>query len=189
MQIDTNIKCIQINLHHAKGATGILCQRFMKEKLSVAFIQEPWAHKNQVLGIPMQTGKIIFDEHSSRPRTALLLKGGLKYVPLTQFITKDLVAVQMEIPTTRGKTEACIASAYFPGDVDTVPPPELAAFVRFCKSNNKHFIDGCDANSHHIVWRNTNINKRGEDLFEYISSNNIDLCNEGNQFTFDYPER
>lgn len=90
----------------------------------------------------------------------------------------------MEIPTTRRKTEAYIASAYFPGDVDTVPPPELITFVNFCKNNDKHFIIGCDANSHHTIWGSTDINKRGEDLLEYISANNIEICNEGNQPTF-----
>lgn len=85
--MNSNIKFIQINLHHAKAATGILCRRFIKENLNVALIQEPWAHKNQVLGISMQAGKLIYDENSVKPRKALLIKGGTKFVPLTQFIT------------------------------------------------------------------------------------------------------
>ena len=41
-----------------------------------------------------------------------------------------------------------------------------------------------DLGKHHAIWGSTDINKRGECLFEYILSNNIDICNRGNKPTF-----
>ena len=178
------IKFVQINLHHARGASGVLCQKFTKENIGVALIQEPWAHKGQVLGLGTQNSKIIYNDSFETPRTALMINRDLKFVPVTQFILKDIVAIKLLIPTARGETEAYIASAYFPGDQNGVPPPEVDSFIRFCKQNNKQFIIGCDANSHHTIWGSTDINNRGEDLYEYISTNTIDLCNKGDHPTF-----
>lgn len=52
------------------------------------------------------------------------------------------------------------------------------------KKINAQFVIGCDANAHHTIWSSTDINKRGEDLLNYISSNNIDIRNKGNSPTF-----
>lgn len=67
------IKFIQINLHHAKGATAVLHKRFNESKLDVALIQEPWTVNNKVLGIPTSTHKLIYDENQVAPRTAILV--------------------------------------------------------------------------------------------------------------------
>ncbi|XP_062538720.1 uncharacterized protein LOC134206995 [Armigeres subalbatus] len=151
-----NIKFIQVNLHHAKGASAVLCKRFTESKLDVAFIQEPWAINSRILGITTNF----------------------------KFIKRDIAAVMMEVPTAHGTTVIYVASAYFPGDVGDVPPPEVAAFVSYCKKQNKSFIIGCDANAHHTVWASTDINNRGEYLLDYISKNEIDICNRGDAPTF-----
>lgn len=90
----------------------------------------------------------------------------------------------VEVPTTKGKTEVAVASAYFPGDSPEVPPPEIVSFVSYCRQNKTSFIIGCDANAHHTVWGSTDINGRGECLLDYLSSSNIDICNIGNKPTF-----
>lgn len=180
----TGIKFVQVNLHHAKGASAVLCRRFKKEGLEVALIQEPWSNKRKILGVLTQNSNLFYDEQQDSPRTAVLVRKTLKCYPITEFIRRDIVAVMVEVPTTRGKTEIAVASAYFPGDVPEVPPPEIASFVQFCKENNKSFIIGCDANAHHTVWGSTDINSRGESLLEYLSSNNIDICNNGDKPTF-----
>lgn len=126
---------------------------------------------------------LLYDENSETPRTAIMVSEKVKFTPITQFIKRDIVAIKIEIPTTRGKTEAYVASAYFPGEEESIPS-EVAEFVNFCKASNKQFIIGCDANAHHTIWGSTDINDRGEHLLEYISSNNIDLCNIGDSPTF-----
>lgn len=76
----------------------------------------------------------------------------------------------MEAPTTLGKTEVCIASAYFPGDVENISPSSVAMFANYSKKINTKFINGSDTNAHHIMWGSTDINKRGVGFLNYISS-------------------
>lgn len=178
------IKVIQVNLHHAKGASAVLSRRFTKEDIDVGLIQEPWINNGRVLGCSAHNCRLLYDDGQSNPRTAILVNRRTKFVPITEFISRDIVAIKMEVPTIRGKTEVCIASAYFPGDVDDVPPSLVVNFVSYCKKINAQFIIGCDANAHHTIWSSTDINKRGEDLLNYISSHNIDICNKGSSPTF-----
>lgn len=178
------MKFLQVNLHHAKGASAVLSRRFKKDALDMVLIQEPWSNKGKILGIQMQSGKLYYDNTQGSPRTAILVNKAVKCYPVTEFIKRDIVAVMVEVPTTRGSAELIVASAYFPGDVTEAPPPEIASFVKFCRDNNKAFIIGCDANAHHTVWGSTDINSRGEGLLEFLSSNNVDICNNGNKATF-----
>lgn len=129
----STLKIIQTNLHHAKGASAVLSRRFIREQLDVGLIQEPWVNNGRVMGCSSQNCRILYDESQSNPRTAILVSRRTKFVPITEFITRDIVAIKMEVPTIQGKTEVCIASAYFPGDVDDVPPSLVVSFVNYCK--------------------------------------------------------
>lgn len=180
----SSIRCLQVNLHHAKGASSVLSRRFTKEQITIALLQEPWVNNTKILGLPTQNSKLIYCNTQSKPRTAILLRCGIKYTPITEFIQRDIVAITVEVPTATGKQELIIASAYFPGDQDDVPPLETTAFVRYCRDVNKPFLIGCDANAHHTIWSSTDINKRGECLLEYLSSNDVNVCNEGDKPTF-----
>jgi hypothetical protein len=53
-----------------------------------------------------------------------------------------------------------------------------------CRDGCTHLIIGCDANLHHSSWGSTNINYRGESLFNYIVANGLDTMNRGNRPTF-----
>lgn len=172
------------HLHHAKGASSVLCRRFIRDNLDVALIQEPWFNKSRILGISTHKRKLIYDSTQTAPRAAILIQENIKFIPVVEFINRDIVAIQLEVPTTRGKTEIIVASAYFPGDSVEVPPIEVAALIQHCKLRNKQLIIGCDANAHHTVWGSTDINVRGEYLFEYLISNNINICNQGTESTF-----
>ena len=178
------VKFIQANLHHAKGASGILCRRFAKENMDVALLQEPWTNNNNILGISTNKRRLIYDNSQLTPRAAILVSVNIKFTPIPEFISRDIVAIQMEVPTSRGRTEIVVISAYFPGDSEEVPPKEVAEIIDRCRKNSKQFVIGCDANSHHTTWGSNDINKRGECLFEFIISNNIDICNQGNKPTF-----
>ena len=178
------IKTVQANLQHARGASGILLRRFVKEDLDLALIQEPWVNNHRVLGLNNTKCKLLYDNSHPSPRAAILVSGRINFTPITEFINRDIVAIRMEIPTARGKSIVNIASAYFPGDEEEAPPSWIHTFVTSCRQQNQHVIIGCDANAHHTVWGSNNINKRGESLLEYISANNIDICNTGNKPTY-----
>ncbi|XP_038117009.1 uncharacterized protein LOC119769175 [Culex quinquefasciatus] len=159
-----NIRCIQVNLHHAKGASSILSRRFTKEQLGIALVQEPWVNHNKILGLSCQSSRLIYSNTQATPRTAILLSGNIKCTPITEFVQRDIVAAMVTVPTTKGKQEMVVASAYFPGDQDDVPPPEVAALVRYCRAVNKPFLIGCDANAHHTIWGSTDVNDRADTI-------------------------
>ena len=180
----SSIRCIQVNLHHARGASSVLSRRFTKEQFGIALVQEPWVNHTQIRGLACQNSRLLYCNTQPTPRTAILLNRNINCTPITEFIQRDIVAAMVTVPTTRGKQEMVVASAYFPGDLDDVPPPEVAALVQYCRAVNKPFLIGCDANAHHTIWGSTDVNDRGEHLLEYLTSNNINVCNKGNEPTF-----
>jgi len=67
-----------------------------------------------------------------------------------------------------------------------IPPPsrELEELVRYCENENLCLIVGCDSNAHHIVWGSNNCNGRGESLYEFLYTTNLEILNHGNEPTF-----
>ncbi|KAL7724596.1 hypothetical protein ACLKA6_010173 [Drosophila palustris] len=141
-------------------ASDVLCCRFAKEDLDIAFLQEPWILSGKIKGLNTREGNLIYAYEQQRPRAALLLNKKMTFVPLSQFITEDLVAVWAKVPTASGEQEAVLASAYFPGDSSDAPPREVSALVEYCQDKRIRWIIGCDANAHHTVWGSTDVNKR-----------------------------
>lgn len=183
--LQTNLlKCLQVNLHKAKAASDVLSNRFIKEKFQVALIQEPWINNGKVRGIPSGLGNLVYDHNCLRARAALVLHPHIKYLPIPQLITADLVAVSMETNANGGIQEVVIASAYFPGEEDSAPPEDVKKLVDYCKTNNKQFIVSCDANAHHEVWGSSDTNIRGEYLYDFLLINSINILNKGIEPTF-----
>jgi hypothetical protein len=56
--------------------------------------------------------------------------------------------------------------------------------VIWFKAEGTQLIIGRDANSHQTFWDSTNINNRGEPLFNYIMANGLHIMNKGNRPTF-----
>jgi hypothetical protein len=75
--------------------------------------------------------------------------------------------------------------AYLPyNDAELPPPGELEGLVMGCRARGTHLIVGCDVNAHDISWGSSDINNRGESLFNYIMANGLDIMNRGNRPTF-----
>ena len=56
--------------------------------------------------------------------------------------------------------------------------------MRYCENENLCLIVGCNSNVHHIVWGSTNCNGRGESLYEFLNTTNLEILNQGNEPTF-----
>ncbi|KAL7724221.1 hypothetical protein ACLKA6_020027 [Drosophila palustris] len=153
-----HLKCLQANLHQAMAASDVLSCRYVTKDLDVAFLQEPWILSGKIKGLNTKNGRLIYASEQQRPKAALLLNKKVTFLPLSQFITEDLVAVWAKMPTACGEKEAVIASAYFPGDSSDAPPREVGALVEYCQRENLRWIIGCDTNAHRTVWESTNIN-------------------------------
>jgi hypothetical protein len=60
----------------------------------------------------------------------------------------------------------------------------MERLVAGCRADGSHLVIGCDANVHHTTWGSSNINRRGESLFNFITANDLDIMNKGNRPTF-----
>ena len=96
-------KFAQVNVHHAKGASALIARIFAKKHLSMVLIQEPWHYKGGVRGLSCNSGKVIRDNRHTSPRACILIRKGINYFCLTEFMTRDLVPikVQMDIESRR----------------------------------------------------------------------------------------
>ncbi|XP_029668326.1 uncharacterized protein LOC115238540 [Formica exsecta] len=146
----------QINLHHSRGASAVLAR-------SMA---------------------VVHTEPS--PRAAIAVKG-LEAQLIPEYCSRDVVAVTVDfLRFTTGETrKVVVSSAYFPHEEEgSLPPGPVARLVDYCQDKGLPLIVGCDANGHHTVWGNTNINNRGRRLLEYLVATNLEILNRGNEPTF-----
>ncbi|XP_037928188.1 uncharacterized protein LOC119662605, partial [Teleopsis dalmanni] len=178
------LHCLQINLHRAIAASYRLSALVEQHCLDFVAIQEPWATKGRINGLQTKTCKLIYDNNVDRPRTAIMINKTIKSLPITELIQRDLVAVQAEVPSTRGTRIIVFASLYLPGDAEEAVSLELQQLTEYCRIRNLQWVMCCDANAHHTVWGSTDINTRGESLFDYITTNNLMVVNKGNEPTF-----
>ncbi|XP_043474377.1 uncharacterized protein LOC122506327 [Leptopilina heterotoma] len=178
----SGIHCMQINLHHCKGASAILARNFARMQAAIAFVQEPWVYKSKIRGLS-GCGVLVSSPQEPVPR-ACLIYTGLDAFPLLELTTRDLVVVKAKyLEKNENKREVVVASAYFPGSGDDPEPPtEVEKLVDYCQRQGGDLviyplIIGCDANAHHVVWGSTDINDRGRRLrfsdryrFRYLKS-------------------
>lgn len=178
------MRVIQVNLHHSRAATAALCK--VMSGFDIALIQEPWTYKGNIRGLSGGHWTVIYCTTSENPRTCIIVRKGINILPLTDLCCRDLVAVQIKSSETEGPRGVTLGSVYLPYDDPNPPPtPELVNLVNRCRgTNGSHLVIGCDANAHHSAWASTNINRRGESLFEFIMANNLDIINTGNTPTF-----
>jgi hypothetical protein len=151
----------------------------------VALIEETWTYKRKIKGLKEVGGKLIYSRTTQNPRTCILVKKGSQILPLMKYCSRDLTAVKIKSSSEEGPREITLGSAYLPYD-DAEPPPtrELERLVTGCRTEGTHLIISCDANSHHTSRGSTNINNRGESLFNYIMVNGLDTKNKGNRPIF-----
>lgn len=78
-----------------------------------------------------------------------------------------------------------VAAAYMPYDSPGPPPgPSFIRLVEFCEAEGIPMIIGADSNSHHKIWDSLDINKRGEELIQYLASMDLMIANRGRKATF-----
>lgn len=182
------IKFIQINLNKSHLALDELNNKFLNEDLNIGIIQEPPTKKNKKTGIfsipNNQNYNICYHSNSdTRPRTCIILKKNIDYIVLNQFLNSDFVAISMDISIEKIEHKLVICSSYHAIDLKTVPD-FMEKLVRFCRKNNRHLIYGCDANAYHNFWGSKISNKRGEEMFEFMSANNLEIINKGDTPTY-----
>jgi hypothetical protein len=67
------IKVVQINLHHSRAASALMCRKLLGDNIDVALIQEPWLSRREIRGLRYKGGSII-SPNSDNPRTCTYVK-------------------------------------------------------------------------------------------------------------------
>lgn len=179
------IHCLQINLQHGKAASSLLHGELAASAATyIALIQEPYCPFGRVCAVP-QNSFCHVGKKGARVRAAVLVSKDVTAITLHQFSDEDCVAVLVEISTNGGKRNMVFCSLYLPFDSPEPPPTEnFTRLVEYCEGKGYGLIVGSDTNAHHTAWGSSNCNNRGEALFQYIMSTNLDFCNQGTKPTF-----
>ena len=175
-----HLPCCQINLHHCRAASHVLAAEVQGLQSFAIMIQEPWVVHHKIKGLPNQWN-LFWDQSAEIPRACIATPLKLPCVKLSQFDSRDSVAIQIE--GKQGQPSFVLASLYM-AHGDALPPPVLVELSEFCRIGGMGLLVGCDANAHHTSWGSRNINSRGDELLEFLAVANLQWCNLGNKPTF-----
>ena len=172
---DDRLHFTQINLRKAHKASITFNVRFKSRNTHIGIISEPSLCNKTVTGL--DCGIKLFDNScSEQPRAALIFRRDVKFLPLFQFVTRDLVAAEINTDLAGNHIKTVIASGYHDANQDAVSH-KLQELVEFCRKEGKQLIYGCDANAHHEVWGSKSIKPRGRQLLDFIFSNDLSTVN------------
>jgi len=179
------MKVLQVNLQHSKAASAVLCRMLASGLADLALVQEPWLCHGKIKGLRSNGGVLIYDTSSKRPRTVIVVNRKVDHIQIHEHCSSDLVTVRVRVEGQGSSEWVSFCSAYLPYDSIQPPPSrELRSLVGKCEADGEHLIIGCDSNCHHTNWGSSNINRRGENLVDYILSTNLITLNVGNEPTF-----
>lgn len=177
------MKVLQINLHRSKAASANLTLHLGKDGADVALIQEPWTVNDSICGIRCNGYRTFVLSTPGRPRSCILIKNKLNALLLQNFCDSDTTAISLSLEN--GLRDIWLVSSYMAHDHTESPPPKCVRdIVTEAKRRNTSVIIGADANAHHTIWASTDINDRGESLFNFITNETLTICNRGEEPTF-----
>jgi len=128
----------------------------------------------------------VFRACSNRKIRTCIAAKGLNITFLPQLSCEELTVVQTSINLEEGKTmDLLIGSVYMSYDFcDLSPQDNVKKLIAHVEEAGLELLLGCDANSHHVSWRNSNINPRGENLHDFILDKVLIILNRGTEPTF-----
>ena len=174
------MKILQINLHHCKAASAALLRHLSKGGADIVLIQEPWIYRGNISGLRTPTHKLIAPI-KGKTRTCILIRSHLKAFLIPHFSNSDITTISLNLEGVIYR----ISSFYMAHDSEEPPPGTvLSRLVEDSRERKNFLLLGGDANAHHIQWGSSDINKRGELLFDFIISTDLLVCNRGQEPTF-----
>ncbi|KAI8116750.1 Retrovirus-related Pol polyprotein from type-1 retrotransposable element R1 [Lucilia cuprina] len=177
---------VQINLHHCEAASAELVTFFIDSQTDVALIQEPWINNNKVLGLMVKGYTLFVPSSEDKVRTCILAKNELGFLISHSFRSGNITVINRE---AKGRRMLTLASVYMPYEATDPPGSEVRELTAYAKRKSAILVMGCDANAHHCQWGSKDINKRDELIFDFITDNNLIICNKGDTPTFRNKDR
>jgi hypothetical protein len=177
------IKVVQINLHHSRAASAIMCRKLLADNIDVALIQEPWLSGGKIRCLRCKGGSII-SPNCDNPRTHKYVKKRINSMANLRFCSRDTITVEVSTVVCGCRRTIRFSSIYLPYEVPEPPSAIMRDIVQHSAQERKEIILGIDANAHHTLWGNMDISPRTESLIEYMESTKLNILNKGNEPTF-----
>ena len=175
------VKIQQWNVRHEIAAMLELGQSD-----SIYLIQDPYYLPNGKAGVRTPRGYHSFPK--SRAGIYCSALQSCSYVPMPEFTQEDITVGIIEGGCLGQPT--VIASIYLE-DTTNKPIkkptilPLMETLVDFCIARNLRLICGMDSNAHSSLWGSHDVNKRGEELEEFIFEKGLFVHNIGNSPTWE----
>ena len=173
------IRCMQINVQHSRTVTDNLMNLIEQDSSDVIFMQEPYLYNNRMAGLRNSSRSYISPASTSRA-AILITNNKIDAILIKQLSNSDCVLIELKY----NNTKFYAASMYF--DITEKIERELdkmEEILDFTKGNG--LLIAVDSNSRSTTWHDSQTNKRGEILEEYVISRNLHIMNEeSDQTTF-----
>lgn len=173
---------IQVNLNKSVHASNNLSDKFIKDKLDIALIQEPRGNEKRILGLKGGTTVCDFDG-THVPRACILVRKGIVFFMLREFSDRDLIAINLNVLLNGSKLKLTIASGYHAKETQIITG-KLEKLSQYCTSEGRQLIYGCDSNAHNKFWSDTKTDARGNEFLSFIALNKFEILNRGAAKTF-----
>ena len=165
------IRRMQINLQHSTTATDNLIKLTEQDNSDIISIQESYLYKNRVVGLPKSSRH--FTSRGDKCRAAIIITNNKIYaVLIKQLSNPDSVLIEVKY-----NTRFFAGSMYF--DITKELERELDTIEELIDFRNRNeLLIAVDSNSRSKTWHDSQTNKRGKILEEYIISRNLHIMNE-----------
>ena len=174
----------QINLHKSEVAQANLMVELtnFNDKPCVCLIQEPHFQGFKPSSIDRRYIQVLHGKGTKKfwPRAMIVASKDLKISLIEALTSRDTTCINLH----NSKEELVICSSY-----QDITFPEVINNIDKCvehiKNVHKEIIIGTDSNAHSQMWMSESANSRGEVLEDFITLNNLFVCNIGNKYTYD----
>jgi hypothetical protein len=170
------IRCTQINLQHSTTVTDNIMHLTEQDSSDIIFIQEPYLYQNRMAGIKNLNRNYI--SHEDKSQAAIIITNNkIDAVLIKQMSTPDSTLIELKY-----NTRVFAASMYF--DITKAIERDLDKIEEVLEfTKGKGLIIVVDSNTRSKAWHDSQTNKRGRILEEYITSKNLHIMTEENEQT------
>ena len=165
------LKCVQINLQHSRGATANLVKYAADNKVDIICIQEPYIYRGRAAGLDYKYRTYTVGE--SQIGTAKTIRNkAVDVMIISQLSDKDTVTLQI----TRWDTILILANMYW--DRQKPIEQDLTKVDKILKHGIREEVIAMHSKARSTTWHDTTTNNRGKQLEEYIISKQLHIMNE-----------
>jgi len=181
--IHKSLRIVQLNMARSRAVSDELLHYCIKEKIDIALVQEPYAHRGALHGLEhgaIRTVKTKSNEHHGIWAAIVVLNRQLDIVAKPQLTTEHTVVLGVAYP---GQTPIDLVSSYF----QFRKPTEF--FTNEITRIHAHLLDrvilGMDVNAFSPRWHDLRRNYKGRQVENMIATLGVVILNKHqNEHTF-----